>query len=101
MPVAEKEHPLTVYLRDAHLNANANVPKAQVPERALARIDEELRQPSLWGAVEVAECLGVSHTTMYKIVGLPEPVMKLRRGSLWSSYEVKDFARKRREQAHG
>lgn len=84
--MSDREHPLVAKLRQSMQN----------PDYAIRRIDRELKRPELWGAAEVAAHLGVRASNVYKMRGLPEPVVVLQRGKLWSAYEIRAFAERRR-----
>jgi hypothetical protein len=47
------------------------------------------------GAFEAADRLGVVQTNLRPIPGLPEPIDKLRCGSVWLAGEVGEFAKQR------
>jgi len=85
------EHPLTTKLRDAIASGDA----ARL-ERMIQRVNKEMEHPEMWGATEVGEALGISHTNMYKLADLPEAAITPARGKMWNAYRIKDFARQRR-----
>ena len=52
-------------------------------------------EPELWGAIESAECLGVSQPNLRTVKGLPEPYDKVRATTLWRADEVRRLAAER------
>jgi hypothetical protein len=87
-------HPLIVELREA-----LYPPDPDRIEQIVRRIDRELQHPNLWGAMRSAKELGISHTNLYKLDGLPKEARVYERGKMWSAYKIKDFAKARRSKA--
>lgn len=60
---------------------------------------DEPRVPPLAGFAEAAEILGVSTSNLQKVAGLPEPVARLKSGSVWLVSDLRALARKRKTTA--
>jgi hypothetical protein len=55
----------------------------------------EIELPELWGATEVAECLGIARNNLYSAhppSGMPKPVAKIRAGLIWLADDIREFA---------
>lgn len=56
--------------------------------------------PEIWGVTEVSRELGVAHSNLSRVPGLPEPDQVIAAGRLWRADVIRKFARERRERSH-
>ena len=55
------------------------------------------KEPRLFGAQEVADCIGVRQSNFRVLPGLPEPYDTLAATTLWRANEIRGFAAERRK----
>lgn len=97
MPVADMKDPEVQALDDL-VGQEVGRPSGRRKARRLLRsIDGRLRTPAQeWGATQAADYLGVRHSNLYKMKGLPEPVRE-HPSKRWLADDIRRYAESRRD----